>query len=377
MARRTIDVVAAGPPSSDLYDPAASAWALAEGFAARGDSVQVAYPGREGDAPAPPGVTAVPFPAVTGHVGTFLGEAELAKEAGRRLRPTAEVVVRDPAGVGALGHHAGRRPVVVFVRSLVDDEDGPAGRSPASTGRPPLGWAERRKARRLQRAALAEATTVCCATTVQRDRLRDDYGVRPERLRLAPLAVRTGASPPSREAARRLLAVPDDVPLAVVLPTPEPAGPELLAPALEAFQRTRLIFPGARLVVVGAPEAKGASVVLRPERTLEAVAAAVAAADAAVALGRGHAVDPGLVLSLRAGVATVAPPEVDLGGLGDGAIRRVPTSDAGEVASALAELFADPALRRELGERARDLASPFDPSRLIERLRVDGALGPP
>ncbi|HYA10858.1 MAG TPA: hypothetical protein VEH10_04220, partial [Thermoplasmata archaeon] len=164
MGRRTIDVVAAGPPSSDLYDPAAPAWALAAGLAARGHAVQVAFPGPEGT-PAPSAtVTVAPFSPVTAHVGSFLGDAELAREAAHRLRPTAEAIVRDPAGLGALGFRHGRRPVISFLRAFADDPTAPARPGAAGVRSKLLGWGERRSVRRLQREALEEASAIFCAT---------------------------------------------------------------------------------------------------------------------------------------------------------------------------------------------------------------------
>jgi hypothetical protein len=377
MPRRTIDVVAAGPPSADPYDPAAPAWALAGGLAARGHSVLVTYPGPAEGAPAPEGLQVAPFSPITAHVGTFLGDAELARSAARHLRPESEAVVRDPSGLGSLGHHAGRRAVVSFVRSLVVDEAAPAAPASRSGGLTSkvFSWGERRGARRLEKEALGEATTVCCATTAQRDRLRDAYGIAEARLRVSPSAVASTPEGTSREAARRQLGVPDDVVLMVVLPPVDPTSNGAVGPAMEAFRRTRPIFTGARLAVVGVAEKPGPGIAVLPSRETSTIASAVAAADVAVASGGGAGVDPALVLALRAGVATIVAPAVDLGEGGGAAVRRAELSDPGELASVLAELFADPEERRTLGERARAFGVRFDPGHLADELEAAGALG--
>jgi hypothetical protein len=379
MAVRTIDVLAAGPPSADLYDPAAPAWALAGGLAARGHSVQVTFPGPSETPSPPPGVTLAPFPPVTPHVGTFLGDAELAKSAGRRIRPVADAVVRDPAGLGSLGHRAGRHAVVAFVRGLAGDLTPAAPSGPSVSGgfaTRVLGWGERRGVRRLEREALAEATTVYCTTAAQRERVREDYGVAADRLRLGAPTVPRGPEPPARDAARRLVGVPDDILLVVVLPPVDPATVGTAGPAVEAFRRTRPIFPGARLAVLGAADAAGPGTIALPSREAGAITSAIAAADVAVAFSPPATLDPGLVLALRAGVPTVAAPTVDLGDASDGVVRQAPTADAGELASVLAGLFADPEERRALGERARAFAKRFDPEHLAEELETTGAFGP-
>jgi len=377
MPPRSVDIVAAGPPSPDLYDPAAPAWALASGLAARGHSVQVAFPGPKDGPPPPEGISAAPFTPVTAHLGTYLGDAELARSAGHRIRPTADVVIRDPAGVGALGHRASRRGVVAFVRTLAADAVGtsppeaPARRFGSSL----FSWGERRSVRRLEREALAEATMVYCSNGTLKQRLHDDYGVAPERLRVGLATVARGPEAPARAAGRRTLGVPDDVLLTVVLPPVDPGIPGPGALAVEAFRRTRPIFAGTRLAVLGAGSVSGPGIVSVPSRDAAAITAAVAAADVGIALPAGPAPDPGLALALRAGLATIVGTDLELGEGSEKAVRRAATADPGELASVLAELLADPEERRSLGEAARTLAQRFDPVRLAEELETTGALG--
>jgi len=106
------------------------------------------------------------------------------------------------------------------------------------------------------------------------------------------------------------------------------------------------------------------------------VGRAVAAADVVVVTSPGPAVDPTLVLALRAGAAVVVAPEVDLGEGADATVRRSPLADPGELASVLAELFADPEERRVQGEKGRAFARRFDPAELARELEGAGAFGP-
>ena len=372
MAGRTIDVVAAGPPSADLYAPAAPAWALAAGLAERGHSVQVTFPGPKEGLSVPRGISVTPFPAVNPHLGSYLGDAEFGRMAGRLIRPTADVVVRDPSGLGPLGHRARRAPIAAFVRPIA----GEAGNAAATGSRVRrlssrvLAWRERRQVRRLEKEALAEATVIYCGTAAQVERLRSDYGLAAERFRVSAPVLALTHEVPEREKARRLVGVPDDVPLAIVLPPLDPSPAAVVAPALEAFQRIRPIFPGVRLAVLGVPRAVGPGVVSLPSRDAATVLAAVAAADVAIAFPAAPAVDPGLVAALRAGVPSVVDSAADLGEGSENAVRRVAIADSGELASVLAELLADRDEQRTLAEGARAFSSRFAPERLAEELEA-------
>jgi len=369
-------VVAAGPLSSDLYDPAAPAWALATGLASRGHSVRVLFPGTSGT-PAPPGGLEVSaFPPVTAHVGSALGDAELSRSAGRHLRPEAEVVVRDPSGLGSLGHHVGKRSVVSFVRALEGDppSGGSAGAALAGLRSRLLGWGGYHGVRRLEREALEDATAICCATVAHRDRVKSEYKIAAERLRVVPPAVAPGPTAPAREAARRRIGVPDDVLVAVALPPVDPADTTSVAPAVDAIRRARPIFSGARLAVLGLPADNSPGLVALPSRDAESVTAAVAAADVAIACDPGSGFDPGVVVALRLGTATIVGPTFDLGNGSDGSVRRADTKDPAELASVLAELFADPEERHALSEKARLFVRRHEPERLAQELESAGAL---
>lgn len=378
MAGRTVDVVASGPPSDDPYDPAASAWALAQGLAQRGHSVQVVYPGPEAPAPAAHGLPTTAFPAVTAHVGTPKGDAEIAREASRYLRPSADAVVRDPVGLGSILAHAPRRRVVAFVHALEADGLAPGLPSEPKAAALPArlaGWGERRELRRLERTAVLEASTVCCANTTVRDHLASAYRVEAGRLQLLPPAVALGPEAPSRSSARRTLGVPDDVPLVAVLPDLEGPPTEAVQPSLQAFARLRQLFAGSRLVVLGAPGLAAPGVAGLPSRDVASIVSAFAAADLAVVLGRGAGPTAGLVLALRAGLACAVAPQVELGGETATAVRKVDLADPGELASFFAEFVSDPAERAQLGAAGRKAAERYAPTQLAEKLESAGALG--
>ena len=163
MAPHVIDIVAGGPPPLDPYEPAAPAWALAEGLASGGRSVRVLYPSPS-VAPRvapPPGVTVVPVELRLRHTGSASDPADFAREAGARVRPEADSILRDPVGLGPLGSHrkAGHPRLIGFVRSLgISEFDrGRAGAGSRGVAQRLDSWRERRTIRRLERAAISEA----------------------------------------------------------------------------------------------------------------------------------------------------------------------------------------------------------------------------
>ncbi len=371
MAARTVDLVATGPPPSDPYDPTAPAWALASGFVAIGEDVRVVFPGSAPGEP-PAGVRAVPV-AGASHPGAAAEPAEWARLAARHLRPDAQIVVRDPLGLGTLGGRApAHRRTVGVVRSLeltaFDRDRG---------GRPTAGvvdrldaWRDRRTVRRLERQALAEVDRIVVDAPDVHDRLHDVYGIPASRMATVVPAVVPGPAPPSRAEARASVPVPNDVPV-VVAPAafdrPEPAG---IDRSREAFRRIRPFFPGARLLVVGTDAPTDPGLVALPDRDAATYARALAAADVAIFARREVGFDPGVILALRAGVAPIVLPEVRLPRDPGDAVRRVDSSDPGDFASALAELVADPALRRTMGVAGREVAAAYDPSSVGAQVRA-------
>jgi Glycosyltransferase Family 4 len=372
MASRTVDVLALGPPSSDPYDPAASAWALARALARRGDDVVVLYPAGAGaETPTSDGAHGVPVTVPLRRPGAAVEAADFAAAAAKRVRRETDVVLRDPAGLGRLGLHrgAGRPPLIAgFVRGieLVAFDDERTGRT-ASGLRDRLDtWRDRRAVRRLEEAALREADRLFYDTPRLPTALRDAYGLLERRFLPALPAVALLEAAPEREAARASFRVPSDVPVVTApapFEAPEPSGTDR---AREAYRRVRSFFPGSRLIVTGTSGPVEPGVIYAPERDGVTLARGLAAADVVVFDRRRPGFDPGAVLALRAGRCVLLGSGVRLPVEPGDALRTVGSDDPGELASALAELLADPAARRTFGPSAERYAAPFDPTRVAE-----------
>jgi len=271
MPGRTVDLVAVGPPPHDPYDPAASAWALAAALSARGDDVRVLHlPGSESNR-VPPGVSAVPVEIPLRRPGGPHEPAEFASAAGRQLRRNADLVIRDPVGLGSLGLSRTRRgpPVVVAIARAVELHEFEGEHTP----RPAAGfvdrldlWFDRRTVRRLERAALQEADRIFYDAADLAQALGKEYAVPERKLVAVPPAVGALPSLPARDASRADLRIPPDVPVVIApaaFEAPEPSG---LDRVLEAFRRVRPFFPGVRLVVAGAPAPSDPGVIALPDR---------------------------------------------------------------------------------------------------------------
>ncbi len=368
MAPRTIDLVAAGPPVDDPYDPAGFAWALAEGFARGGDSVRVAYPRSNGGDDLPTPVPAVAFDGA----GAPIGSAESARAAARTIRSEAQFVIRDPLGFGPLGlGHGARRPRIVGVLRSSDrsflapgtSKDRPAG----VLGRIEA-WNARRARRKLGRGAVAEAFRLFADDPDLGPILEREYGVDPERALPTPPPVRRGPPPPSRPDARRALTVPDDVPVVVVVSPPSASPLPSVVAVRDAFVGVRPIFPGVRMVTVGVDGVHGPGISTVAKRDLATFTTALAAADLAVFPGPSASIDAGLVLGLRAGVASITLPGTRLPRELVPAVRAVPTGDPRDLASTITELLADPSGRADLARGGPALAARFDAVRVASSL---------
>jgi len=373
MPGRTVDVVAVGPPPRDPYHPAASAWGLAAALATAGADVHVLHlPGSDAAA-VPPGVIALPVDIPLRRPGGPQEPADFASAAGRKLRRDADLVLRDPTGLGSLGVPRSRRgpPIVLgFARAVeLRSFDG------ERPGRPGAGfidrldtWLDRRSVRRLERAALTEADRIVYDDAEVARGLAEEYGVPDRKLVALPPAVPDLPTLPSRELSRRDLRIPPDVPVVVApmaFDAPEPSG---LDRVLEAFRRVRPLFPGVRLVVAGAPVPADPGVVALPDRHGEALADAIAGADVAVFARRTPGFDPGVVLAARAGVPPIVLPDARFPVDPQGGVRIAASTDPGDLASTLAELLADLAALKEVGRAGRRFAEAFLPIRVASGL---------
>lgn len=380
MAPHAIDIVAGGPPPMDPYEPAAPAWALAEGLAIGGRSVRVLYasPSAAGHVPPPPGVAAVPVELRLRHTGSASDPANFAREAGARVRPEADSILRDPVGLGPLGspRRAGHPQLIGFVRSLGITEFDRGRTGPGSRGVAQRldSWRERRTIRRLERAAISEADRLLYDDPEVGAGLAREYSIPAERSLAVPRAVAHGPPPPTRAKAREALGIPSDVPVVTMICSSEAPGPAGVDAAREAFQRIRPFFAGARLVVAGSTVPVGPGVVSAPRRDIESFVRALASADIALFTPRASGFDPGVVLALRQNVAAITLPSVRFPFDPDHAVRALESVDPGDFASALAELLADPAQRREQAARGRTYAARFEPARVIADLEHAGVL---
>jgi glycosyltransferase involved in cell wall biosynthesis len=379
MPGRTVDVVAVGPPPLDPYEPAASAWALAAALAARGDDVRVLHlPGSAADR-VPPGVTAVPVEIPLRRPGGPVEPAEFAAAAGRRLRKPVDLVLRDPVGLGSLGARRARRasPLIgAFARAieLRAFEGERQGISPTGFVDRLDTWRDRRSVRRLERVALEEADRLFYDAPEVARSLTEEYGVAERKLVALPPAVPALPPLPTREASRHDLRIPLDVPV-VVAPTafeaPASSGVDRV---LEAFRRVRPFFPGVRLVLCGALAPSDPGVIVLPGRRADTLSDALASADVAVFARRVPGFDPGVVLAARASVPPIVLPDARLPVDPAGGVRVAASDDPGDLASALAELLADPAVGQEVGRAAARFAEAFLPERVAAAL--DQAISP-
>jgi len=377
MASRTVELVAIGPPPLDPYEPSATAWALAGAFAARGDRVRVLHPDGPPGAALPAGTSAVAVSLPLRRPGAAVEGAGFASAAGRQLRPDADLIVRDPSGLGALGA-AGRAdpraPIVAFVRSVeLHAFDRERGSHPARGFVDRIDtWRDRRTVRRLERAALLEADILFSDTPELGRTVTEMYEVPTRRLRAALPPVADLPRPDTRAAARSALGIPPDVLVVVAPAAQERADGSGIDRASEAFRRVRPFFPGVRLVVVGAPAPADPGVVSVPARDSATFGLALAAANVALfALGR-PGFDPMVVGAMRAGCTVAAVPSVRLPVDPAGAVRYSVSDDVGDLASTLAELLSDPALCREVSSRGTTQAVRYAPARVVDA--IDAAL---
>ena len=378
MASRSVDLVAIGPPPTDPYSPLAGVWSMARAAAERGDRVRVLFPHGATGGPPPDGVVAEDVAFALRRPGTTLEDADYATAAGRRIRPDAVLVLRDPSGIGPLdvGAHRGTPPhLVSFVRSIGirefarEQEGNPSGGFVDRIG----AWRDRRAVRRLERAALLEPEVLFCDAPGMADALVTEYGISRSRLRPTTSPVPALAVPPSRTEARGRLGIPPDVPTVVAPIAPDAVEGPGTGIVREAFRRIRPLFPGVRLVVAGADAPSEPGVVAVPARDATALATALAAGDVALIIPRHRGFDPGIVFAQRAGCATIATGSAELPVAPGAALRVPPSEDPGDVASTLAELVADPAACREMAVAGREYARRFDPRRLWDE--IDAAIG--
>ncbi len=350
-------------------------WELARELTARGHAVRVLYPETDGEsAPADfPGVVSIPVPLVGVGRRPLGREIAIGRNASALLDPKADVVVGNDARAGAIDlprSTAPGRPVFVyFVHDIALHQfDARRAAQPSRAIRQRVGdFLDRRALTRLEGAAVARAHRVVVSSESTRSLLAKYYRVAPERLVSIPHGVPDPLEVGSRESARTALRVPLDVPMvAFIGRNPDREG---LTLALDAFRRVRSLFPGARFVVVGSalpPEPGVMALGDADERTRAQV---LRSTDVFVYPARFDDFALAPEAAMRYGVATVVSAHVPMDGPElDRVRRRVATDDAEEYARELAELFADPALRRTLGEAAKTWSDQFSYAAMATRV---------
>ncbi|MFZ0891774.1 MAG: glycosyltransferase [Thermoplasmata archaeon] len=377
MAPWTIDLLTSGPPTDELFDPAFIAWELLRTLGERGHQVRGFYPDplTGNPPPAPPGVVAVPVPSHP----SDRGDVEAYLRNARELRtPNADVLVRLPLGAGGsiVVPRAPHSPKVAsFIRELAID-GGTARATPPTGFFGRLGqWRDRRAVRRREGAAIRESDLLIVRQKELGDRIGTVYGIERPKLAFLLDPVAAPMLSDTRPMTRQHLRIPLDVPVVAYAPGAGPNGAADLDLALEAFRRIRVFFPGARFVGVGVPVHTDPGVLILPDRDRNSVDTAFVAADVVLVPRTADAEDPIPLYALRHGKAAIVGDGASVGASSRTKVVRIVRSlDPGDVASDLAELLADPALRRTLGEAAQKFVAPRTYPRTAERL--EELLGP-
>jgi glycosyltransferase involved in cell wall biosynthesis len=371
MAAWKIEILATAPADASLSGRRRALGELGGALAHRGHRVRVLYPA-DPPAPAslPEGVVAVPVPVGERDRRARGGELAIGRNASDLLDPMADVVVGVDETAGALWwkERPGGRPALVMVVHDLARERLEARRPPAAGRRlrARVGtWLDRRALGRLEASAFERARLVLVDSERCRRLLASEYGVAQAHLHPLVPGVPDPLDVGSKADARKALRVPMDVPAVAFLGGRDEAPG--LPVALDAFRRVRPLFPGARLLVAGSavPAEPGVMPLGAADPTVEA--RALRASDLFLFPTGEEGFDPAPILAMRYGVATIVSRHVPLDGAKDGREARiVPAEDGGEYASALAELLADPPMRRSIGEAGRRYADRFTFANMAE-----------
>lgn len=368
-----IEFLASAPPEETSSGLSRVVWELAGSLAELGHTVRVLYPSESLAAPPPyRRVQGVPVPTAGAGRRPFARDILIGKRATELLDPQADLVVGNDEKAGALGPFRSRRrgrPVfAMFVHDVaLHTFDTLRPLEPDRGLRQKVGnWLDRRTLRKLEGSALERAAAVLVGSEANVQLLAKHYGLPERRLHRLPIGVPDPLDVGTKAEVRQSLKIPPDVPVvAFVGRTPERQG---LPTAIDAFRRVRVFFPGARMIIVGSsppsePGVLSLGVVDEPTK-----ARALRAADVFVFPTRYEGFGLAPREAMRYGLATLVSAHVPLDGIDDHqAIRVVASDDPGDWASELAELLADPALRRAMGEAARARSDSFSYGRMAER----------
>jgi glycosyltransferase involved in cell wall biosynthesis len=376
MASSKIEIVAAPPVDPTSGSFRRTVWGLADALAERGHRVRVLYPAPPTSGPAAGNGAAVPVAVpVVARARRPTGRVlDVARELSASLESDADLVIATDAKAGALSppHAHGRHRAPASFSLLLPEEglppssdaDDGSGRAGGFRGR--IGeWIDRRARTRLETAALKRARLVWTISSEGRDRIAERHRLPADRIRVLPPAAPEPSAGDTRDEARRALRLPLDVPVVLFVGhSPDAQGLPL---AIESFRRVRVFFPGARFAVLGCTAPSEPGVVSFGVVDEATKARAFAAGDVFLYPARESTLPLAALEAMRYGVAAIVGPKVRFPPPGPGAGARVVASDVpGDYASDLAEMLADPALRRRIATAGRRYAEEFTFARMAE-----------
>lgn len=354
-----------GPPPPDPTTPGLerSLWEFAAGLAGRGHRVRVLFATPTPATPPPyHGVEAVPVPVVPSRRRPIPEAVEVGKAASECVAPDTQVLLGTDERVTAVRPPGrGRAPTLaLYLDHLPSDRPRTAPQPGAPKGLSDrLGeWLDQRTLRRLESDGMRRAAAIFVTNSATGNRLTQLHRADSGKLRVLPPTVADPDPSESREQARMALRIPPDVPVAVFVGRrPEPQG---LPVALEAFRRSRVFFPGARFLVVGSAPKQEPGVLPLGVTDDSTKARALRAADVflfpTLETGPAYAVTE----AMRYGLPAIVSHRVGFQGAEPKLhFHAVASDDPGDYAAEFAELFADPALRRRLGEAGQAFADRF------------------
>jgi glycosyltransferase involved in cell wall biosynthesis len=362
-----IDVLGSPPPDPTTSGLDRSLWELGAGLVARGHRVRILFATPTPAVPPPyRGVEGVPIPMVTAQRRPVLQAVEIGRAAGDCVADDTQILLGTDERAGAIRLPArGKGPTLaMYLNWLPSDHGQGAGASGAGRGLMDRlgGWMDKRTLRRMESDSLARSAAVLAGSTATRDRLAQLHRLPATKVSVLPPTIPDPSTSEPKEAARLALRIPIDVPVAAFAGhRPDPQG---LAIALEAFRRSRVFFPGARFLVVGSSPKQDPGVLPLGICDEATKARALRAAD--LFLFPSLEAGPAYVVpeAMRYGIPAVVSQRVALEGAKPKRdYRAVASDDPGDYAAEFAELFADPALRRQIGEAGRTYADQFSPKR--------------
>lgn len=371
-----IDFLATAPADDPTSGLSRAIWQLGRSLTERGHAVRVLYPSPSLAAPVPVGaVVPVPVPVLKVPRRPFGRDILVGRNASALVDRHADLLIGNDEKAGALDSGLltpGNGPAFgLFVHDVAlhtFDTLRPL-QAPAGLRQRIGNRLDRRTLQRLEGRALARARIVVVGSELNRQLLDRYYHVPPERIRHLPHGVPDPLDVGSREAARQALRIPLDVPVALFVGrNPERQG---LATALEAFRRVRRFFPGARLIVIGSTAAAEPGVLSLGVVDEPTKARAYRAADVLLAPSRYEGFGLAPREAMRYGVAAIISHHIPREGIPAPSAWRVPADEEpGSYASELAELFADPALRRSVAEAGRQCADELSYAKMAERFEM-------